>query len=90
MNMTLWHGFGFLGQSLFFFRFVIQWIVSEKKRESTIPITFWYLSLIGSFIVLIYSIGIKNPVFIVGQSAGFIVYIRNLILIYRKRSPKTV
>lgn len=83
----IWVIIGMIGQSVFFMRFVIQWIVSEKKKESVIPIQFWYLSIIGSLIVLAYAIYRKDPVFILGQSAGFAVYIRNIWLIHSKRVP---
>ena len=77
---------GFAGQSLFALRFLVQWVASERKGESIIPIYFWYLSLVGSLILLAYAIFRRDPVFIMGQSTGFIVYMRNLMLIYRKRA----
>jgi lipid-A-disaccharide synthase-like uncharacterized protein len=95
MEPTLWLSFlgqywlyllGTAGQVLFALRFLVQWVASERKGESIIPVYFWYLSLIGSLILLIYAIFRRDPVFILGQSTGFIVYIRNLILIYRKRA----
>jgi len=84
--MDKWLILGFTGQLLFGLRFLVQWICSEIKKESHIPIVFWYLSLGGGLILCIYSIYIKDPVFIVGQSAGIIVYIRNLRLIYNKKN----
>jgi lipid-A-disaccharide synthase-like uncharacterized protein len=86
----IWVIIGMIGQTVFFMRFVIQWIVSEKKKESVIPVQFWYLSIIGSLIVLAYAIYRKDPVFILGQSVGFVVYVRNLVLIYRKKSFQEV
>jgi lipid-A-disaccharide synthase-like uncharacterized protein len=80
---TIWLGIGFLGQGMFFGRWVIQWIASERKAESQVPISFWYMSLIGGLITLAYAIYRKDPVFIAGQSIGSIVYIRNLMLIFR-------
>ena len=77
---------GIAGQALFALRFLVQWLASERKGESIIPVYFWYLSLIGSLILLVYAIFRRDPVFILGQSTGFIVYIRNLVLIYRKRA----
>jgi lipid-A-disaccharide synthase-like uncharacterized protein len=77
---------GFMGQLLFALRFFVQWVASERKGESVIPVYFWYLSLIGSVILLVYAIIRHDPVFILGQSTGFIVYMRNLMLIYRKRA----
>ena len=76
---------GFVGQGLFASRFIVQWILSEKKGESYIPLVFWYLSIFGGIGLLIYAIFRKDPVIITGQSFGIIVYLRNLILIYRKR-----
>jgi lipid-A-disaccharide synthase-like uncharacterized protein len=80
---TIWLGIGFLGQGLFFGRWVVQWITSEKKSESQVPVSFWYMSLIGGLITLAYAIYRVDPVFIAGQSIGSIVYIRNLMLISR-------
>ncbi len=75
---------GFFGQALFASRFIIQWIYSEKKGESHIPVVFWYLSIFGGFGLLIYAIFRKDPVIIVGQTFGVFIYLRNLILIYKK------
>ena len=83
--MNVWVIVGFVGQLLFGARFLIQWICSEKKKESYIPVVFWYLSLSGGSILLIYAIYRKDPVFILGQSVGVVVYLRNLMLIYKKR-----
>ena len=80
-----WVAFGLGGQMLFGSRFVVQWIASERKKVSHIPILFWYLSLSGGIITAIYAIHRRDPVFILGQSAGLVVYIRNLMLIYRNR-----
>jgi len=81
----VWLGIGFFGQSLFFSRWVLQWFVSEKKSESQIPVSFWYMSLAGSVIVLAYAIHKVDLVFIAGQSVGTLVYVRNLILIHRAK-----
>ena len=78
-------GFGFLGQAFFSARFLVQWIASERRRESVIPIYFWYLSVGGGLTLLIYAILRLDPVFIVGQAAGLVVYGRNLYLIWRKQ-----
>ena len=80
---TIWLGIGFLGQGLFFGRWVVQWIASEKKSESQVPVSFWYMSLIGGLITLAYAIYRADPVFIAGQGIGSVVYIRNLMLISR-------
>jgi lipid-A-disaccharide synthase-like uncharacterized protein len=81
----IWLGIGFLGQSLFFSRWLLQWVASERQEESHIPISFWYMSLIGSLIVLAYAIHRIDPVFIAGQSVGTVVYVRNLILLHRAK-----
>lgn len=77
---------GFLGQGFFFMRFFWQWVVSEREKKSVIPISFWYLSLLGSFFLLIYAVLRRDIVFTVGQSTGSIIYIRNLYLIHRERA----
>lgn len=87
MNWDFWLAFGLAGQLLFGSRFIVQWISSERKKSSHIPIVFWYLSLSGGLVTTVYAIHRRDPVFIIGQSAGLIVYIRNLMLIYRHRRP---
>jgi len=82
--MEFWLIIGLTGQLLFGMRFVIQWICSEKKKESYIPVIFWWFSLAGGAILLVYSIYRQDPVFIIGQSMGLMIYIRNLTLIYKK------
>ena len=79
---------GFTGQAMFFMRFFVQWLYSEKHKRSMIPTAFWYFSLAGSSLLLTYAVIKKDPVFIVGQSTGFIIYIRNLILIRREQREK--
>ncbi len=79
---------GFTGQAMFFMRFFVQWLYSEKHHRSLIPTAFWYFSLAGSFFLLAYAIIKKDPVFIVGQSTGFIIYTRNLTLIRREQREK--
>ena len=82
----IWLGIGFFGQGIFFMRWVVQWVASERHAESRVPIAFWYMSLTGGLITLAYAIYRKDPVFIAGQSVGAFVYLRNLMLIYRNRS----
>jgi lipid-A-disaccharide synthase-like uncharacterized protein len=82
---AIWVAIGFLGQLLFTSRFLIQWIASERRRESHIPLAFWWLSLGGGLTLLSYAIWRQDPVFIVGQATGLVVYVRNLVLIGRKR-----
>ncbi|MFJ3487541.1 lipid-A-disaccharide synthase N-terminal domain-containing protein [Pseudomonas sp. NPDC090202] len=80
-NETLWLVLGFAGQAVFTGRFVLQWLYSEYKKRSVIPVGFWYLSMLGSALLLIYAIYRQDPVFIAGQSFGLLVYLRNLQLI---------
>lgn len=86
---TIWLGIGFLGQGLFFGRWLVQWIASERSAESRVPISFWYMSLIGGLITLSYAIYRKDPVFISGQGLGAVVYLRNLVLISRADQTKS-
>lgn len=83
--MKTWLIIGFIGQTLFFMRFLVQWIASEKKGESVVPVLFWYLSLAGGFTLLLYAIHIRDPIFILGQSLGVFIYIRNLNFISQKK-----
>ncbi len=80
-----WVIFGFAAQSMFMMRFVIQWIASERRRRSHVPLAFWYFSLAGGVMLLSYAIRRQDPVFMFGQALGCFIYIRNLILIYRRR-----
>ena len=79
---------GFVGQGLFASRFIFQWIYSEKRGESYIPLIFWYLSIFGGLGLLTYAIFRKDPVIIVGQSFGIFIYLRNLILIHNNSKRK--
>jgi lipid-A-disaccharide synthase-like uncharacterized protein len=81
----VWLVTGLIGQAVFFARFLVQWIVSERRGKSVIPNAFWFLSLTGSLILLTYAVHIRDIVFTLGQAFGFMVYIRNLMLIYRRR-----
>ena len=78
---NFWTTFGFVGQSLFTSRFLVQWWFSERAARSVTPKLFWDLSLAGSFMLLVYAIAVKDPVIILGQIFGVIIYVRNLILI---------
>ncbi|HJU05936.1 MAG TPA: lipid-A-disaccharide synthase N-terminal domain-containing protein [Nitrospiraceae bacterium] len=83
MGESIWLIIGFVGQGIFFMRWLVQWLASERSAESRVPIGFWYLSLLGGLITLAYAIYRQDPVFIAGQSIGAFVYIRNLMLIYK-------
>ena len=76
-----WLIIGFTGQALFTARFLVQWIVSERKRDSVVPVAFWWLSLLGGLTLLSYASYRQDPVIIVGQGMGLVVYARNLMLV---------
>ena len=81
-----WLGVGFLGQLLFTSRFLVQWLASERRRDSVVPNAFWWFSLAGGLTLLSYAVfRLKDPVIIVGQGAGVFIYTRNLYLIARAR-----
>jgi len=86
--MNTWLIIGFIGQALFSMRFLVQWIASERKGESVVPVLFWYFSLAGGLTLLAYAIYKQDPVFILGQGAGAFIYIRNLVLIFRKKDSQ--
>jgi len=81
----MWLAVGFGGQALFSSRFLLQWLTSEKQKKSVIPVGFWFFSIGGSLLLLTYAIHREDPVFILGQSAGLLIYIRNLQLIFREK-----
>ena len=83
-----WNVFGSVGQLLFASRFIIQWIRSEMAGKSIIPLAFWYCSLGGGLILLVYAIYRDEPVFIAGQIPGIVVYSRNLYLISREKKAR--
>ncbi len=76
-----WVLLGFVAQALFMMRFVVQWIASEKAKRSVVPVAFWFFSLGGGVLLLIYAIQRQDPVFIAGQGLGLLIYLRNLALI---------
>ncbi|MBH0237333.1 lipid-A-disaccharide synthase N-terminal domain-containing protein [Methylobrevis albus] len=82
---TLWLAVGFLGQALFSARFIVQWIASERVGRSIIPAAFWFFSIGGGATLLAYAIYRQDPVFIAGQSAGLLIYARNVYFVLRER-----
>jgi lipid-A-disaccharide synthase-like uncharacterized protein len=80
----VWLSVGLLGQAMFSARFLIQWIASERRKESVVPRPFWYFSIAGGLTLLAYAISIRDPVFILGQSTGVFIYARNLYFIHRR------
>nr|AIA86140.1 LAB_N [uncultured Chlamydia sp.] len=82
---TAWLVVGLLGQAFFFMRFVVQWIASEKARKSIIPHAFWFFSIGGGIVLLVYAIYRRDPVFILGQAMGLVIYFRNIFFIRREK-----
>jgi lipid-A-disaccharide synthase-like uncharacterized protein len=80
-----WIAVGLLGQGIFTARFVVQWWASEKQGRSVVPVSFWYLSIAGSLLVLSYAFYRLDPVFILAYGFNSFVYVRNLMLIFRSR-----
>ena len=81
----IWVIIGIGAQLLFSMRFIIQWIASEKQRRSVVPELFWWFSITGGLTLLAYAIHRQDPVFILGQSLGVVIYLRNLWLIYAEK-----
>lgn len=80
---TNWLIVGFLGQALFSGRFLLQWLASERQKKSVIPVMFWYFSILGGSTLLIYATHKQDPVFIVGQASGLLIYARNLYFVLK-------
>jgi lipid-A-disaccharide synthase-like uncharacterized protein len=74
----IWFLVGMAGEGVFFLRFVVQWIASERKKRTVVPVVFWHLSLVGTFIVLIYAVRQMDPVFMLAYSLNVVIYVRNL------------
>jgi len=85
MKWDYWIILGFIAQGMFTMRFLVQWLATEKSKRSIIPNAFWYFSLSGGLLLLIYAIHRKDPVFILGQAAGVFIYTRNLHYIYKNK-----
>jgi lipid-A-disaccharide synthase-like uncharacterized protein len=82
---TLWLVIGFGGQAIFTARFLVQWLASERKRDSVVPVAFWWLSLVGGLTLLVYAILRRDPVIMLGNAMGVFIYVRNLMLVSKKR-----
>jgi lipid-A-disaccharide synthase-like uncharacterized protein len=83
----VWVGLGLFGQVLFTGRMVVQWLVSEREKKSTVPPIFWWMSLAGSTMLMAYFLWRRDPVGLLGQSFGWFIYLRNLWFIYRPQAP---
>lgn len=84
-HTKIWLIVGFMGQFLFFMRFFVQWLASERAKKSVVPVAFWYFSVMGGAVLFIYALWRQDPVFIAGQGAGLIIYARNLYLIHAEK-----
>lgn len=89
-HLTLWTFIGLFGQAMFMMRFVVQWIASERAKQSVMPEMFWYFSLAGGIIVFIYALHQQDIVFILGQGLGVFIYLRNLYFIHKHRFVRDV
>ena len=87
---NLWRVVGFAGQAMFFSRFLVQWIASERLGRSVVPRAFWWFSLAGGAILFAYAaLGIRDIVFSLGQGAGLVIYARNIVLLRRSKVQPT-
>ena len=84
-RLDWWAYIGIIAQALFTARFVVQWLASEKAGRSVIPFSFWLLSIGGGVLLLIYALYRRDPVFILGQAFGVLIYLRNLTFVLRER-----
>ncbi|MEA2953355.1 MAG: hypothetical protein QOD40_1212 [Alphaproteobacteria bacterium] len=85
VRLDWWVLLGFAAQALFTARFLVQWIASERQGKSVIPIAFWFFSIGGGLLLLVYALYRRDPVFIAGQAFGVFVYLRNLQFVLRER-----
>jgi lipid-A-disaccharide synthase-like uncharacterized protein len=83
-----WFALGIVGQLMFSGRFLVQWLVSEKQSKSVVPIAFWYFSIGGGICLFVYGIKQAEPIIILGQSIGLLIYARNLYFIRRERKTQ--
>ncbi|HEV3373325.1 MAG TPA: lipid-A-disaccharide synthase N-terminal domain-containing protein [Xanthobacteraceae bacterium] len=88
-RLDWWLALGFLAQGLFTARFLVQWIASERAGKSVMPIAFWFFSIGGGLLLLVYALYRRDPVFIAGQAFGVFVYARNLHFELRDRRRET-
>ena len=82
---VVWLGIGFAAQLMFSMRFILQWIASERAKRSVMPEVFWYFSLAGGILLLAYAIYRVDPVFMLGQGMGLLIYVRNIQLIWNQK-----
>ncbi|MCD8566507.1 MAG: lipid-A-disaccharide synthase N-terminal domain-containing protein [Alphaproteobacteria bacterium] len=85
-SQTIWLIIGLLGQGLFFMRFLVQWLATERAKKSVVPDLFWYFSLGGGAVLLAYAIHRQDPVFILGQGLGLLIYLRNIHFVKKAKN----
>jgi lipid-A-disaccharide synthase-like uncharacterized protein len=85
MTELVWLTVGFVAQLMFSMRFIVQWIASERAKKSVMPEVFWYFSLVGGALLLAYAVYRLDPVFILGQGMGLLIYARNIHLIWKQK-----
>jgi lipid-A-disaccharide synthase-like uncharacterized protein len=90
MRLNWWLLLGYVGQTLFAMRFIVQWVASERVGRSVMPVAFWFFSIGGGVLLLFYALYIRDPVFIIGQGLGLFVYLRNLYFVFRERKAVAV
>jgi lipid-A-disaccharide synthase-like uncharacterized protein len=84
-KFDFWLAFGLIAQLLFTARFLVQWISSERAGQSVVPMAFWFFSMGGGLMTLVYGVAKREPVIILGQGLATIIYIRNIMLILKSR-----
>lgn len=87
-KFDFWLAFGIVAQLLFTARFIVQWIASEKAGQSVMPLAFWFFSMAGGLMTLVYGLVKREPIIIMGQALAVFIYIRNLMLIFKKKPPQ--
>jgi lipid-A-disaccharide synthase-like uncharacterized protein len=85
-KFDFWLAFGLIAQLLFTARFLVQWISSERAGQSVVPMAFWFFSMAGGMMTLVYGIAKREPLIIIGQSMATVIYVRNIMLILKNRA----
>jgi lipid-A-disaccharide synthase-like uncharacterized protein len=88
-KFDFWLAFGLVAQLLFTARFLVQWISSERAGQSVVPMAFWFFSMGGGLMTLIYGVAKREPVIILGQAMATVIYVRNIMLIIKNRGKQT-
>ncbi len=88
-RFDLWLVFGLLAQLVFTARFLVQWLASERAGRSVVPMAFWFLSIVGGGMTLVYGIQRREPVIIMGQVLSIVIYVRNVMLIFKNKAKQS-